>query len=81
MIDQACRRILEAKYKLGLFKDPYKFCNEERSSKELFSAQNRTISREIADECQVLLKNENNLLPLKKSGRIAVIGPLGDAAR
>ena len=79
-IDQACRRILEAKYRLGLFKDPYKYCNEERSSKELFSAQNRTISREIADECQVLLKNENNLLPLKKSGRIAVIGPLGDAA-
>jgi beta-glucosidase len=79
-IDQACRRILEAKYRLGLFKDPYKYCNEERSSKELFSAQNRTISREIADECQVLLKNENNLLPIKKSGRIAVIGPLGDAA-
>ena len=80
LIDKACRRILEAKYKLGLFTDPYKYCNEERSSKELFSAQNRTISREIADECQVLLKNENNLLPLKKSGRIAVIGPLGDAA-
>lgn len=79
-IDQACRRILEAKYRLGLFKDPYKYCNEERSSKELFSAQNRTISRETADECQVLLKNENNLLPLKKRGRIAVIGPLGDAA-
>jgi beta-glucosidase len=80
LIDKACRRILEAKYRLGLFTDPYKFCNEERSSKELFSAQNRTVSREIADECQVLLKNENNLLPLKKSGRIAVIGPLGDAA-
>ena len=79
-IDLACRRILEAKYRLGLFKDPYKYCNEARSSKELFSTQNRTISREIADECQVLLKNENNLLPLKKSGRIAVIGPLGDAA-
>ena len=79
-IDQACRRILEAKYRLGLFEDPYKYCNEERSSKELFSTRNRAISREIADECQVLLKNENNLLPLKKEGRIAVIGPLGDAA-
>lgn len=79
-IDQACRRILEAKYKLGLFKDPYKYCHEDRASKELFSTQNRTISREIADECQVLLKNENNLLPLMKSGRIAVIGPLGDAS-
>ncbi|NSW95348.1 MAG: glycoside hydrolase family 3 C-terminal domain-containing protein, partial [Bacteroidales bacterium] len=79
-IDQACRRILEAKYKLGLFQDPYKYCNEERASKELFSTANRAISKEIADECQVLLKNENNLLPLKKSGRIAVIGPMGDAA-
>lgn len=78
-IDQACRRILEAKYRLGLFKDPYKFCNEERSSKELFSTRNRSVSKEIADECQVLLKNDNNLLPLKKSGRIAVIGPLGDS--
>ena len=80
LIDQACRRILEAKYKLGLFSDPYKYCNEERASKELFSVSNRQIAREIADECQVLLKNENNLLPLKKSGKIAVIGPLGDAA-
>lgn len=79
-IDQACRRILEAKYRLGLFKDPYKFCKEERASKELFSASNRALSKEIADECIVLLKNDNNLLPLKKSGRIAVIGPLADAA-
>lgn len=79
-IDQACRRILEAKYKLGLFSDPYKFCNEERSARELFSPRSRAVSKEIADESQVLLKNENRLLPLKKSGRIAVIGPLGDAA-
>jgi beta-glucosidase len=79
-IDQACKRILEAKYKLGLFTDPYKYCNEERASKDLFSTQNRTTARQIAGECQVLLKNENNLLPLKKSGKIAVIGPLGDAA-
>jgi len=79
-VDQACRRILEAKYKLGLFTDPYKYCNEEKASQLLFSAENRQLSREIADECQVLLKNENNLLPLKKIGKIAVIGPLGDAA-
>jgi beta-glucosidase len=79
-IDQACRRILEAKYKLGLFDDPYKYCNEEQASKVLFSDGNRKIAREIADECQVLLKNEDNLLPLKKSGKIAIIGPLGDAA-
>ena len=80
-IDQACRRILEAKYKLGLFKDPYRFCNEERASKELFSPQHREIARQSADECQVLLKNEKNLLPLKKNSKIAVIGPLGDAAK
>ncbi len=79
-IDQACRKILEAKYKLGLFSDPYKFCDEERSARELFSLTNRAVSKEIADESQVLLKNDNKLLPLKKSGRIAVIGPLGDAA-
>ncbi len=79
-IDRACRRILEAKYKLGLFSDPYRFCNEDRASKELFSVQNRTIARETADECQVLLKNDKNLLPLKKGGNIAVIGPLGDAS-
>jgi beta-glucosidase len=80
-IDQACRRILVAKYKLGLFNDPYRYCNEERAGKELFSMQNREISRKVADECQVLLKNEKNLLPLKKNGTIAVIGPLGDAAK
>lgn len=79
-IDQACRRILEAKYKLGLFRDPYRFCNEEKASAELFSAKNRQTAREIADESQVLLKNDNNLLPLKKAGKIAVIGPMGDAA-
>jgi beta-glucosidase len=79
-IDKACRRILVAKYKLGLFDDPYKFCNEEQASKELFSADNRNFSRQVAGECQVLLKNEKNLLPLKKGGRIAVIGPMGDAA-
>ncbi len=81
LIDRACRRILEAKYKLGLFQDPFKYCKEELASKELFSAQNRETSLQIAEECQVLLKNENNLLPLKKSSKIAVIGPLGDAAK
>jgi len=79
-IDQACRRILEAKYKLGLFSDPYKFCREEKAAKELFSERNRMLSRQAAGESQVLLKNDKNLLPLTKKGKIAVIGPLGDAA-
>jgi beta-glucosidase len=79
-IDQACRRILEAKYKLGLFSDPYKFCKEEKAAKEIFSDQNRLLSRQAAGESQVLLKNDKQMLPLRKKGKIAVIGPLGDAA-
>ncbi|KQM67223.1 beta-D-glucoside glucohydrolase [Pedobacter sp. Leaf216] len=77
-IDRACRLVLQAKYKLGLFIDPYKFCNPERAEKEVFSAANRLIAREVASESFVLLKNNNNLLPLKKSGTIGLIGPLAD---
>lgn len=77
-IDAACRRILEAKYKLGLFTDPYKYCNEERAKTEIFNAANRKVAREIASQSFVLLKNNNNMLPLKKTGTIALIGPLAD---
>jgi len=77
-IDQACRLILEAKYKLGLFDDPYKFCNSERPKKDIYTQENRDIAREIASESFVLLKNNNNLLPLSKKGTIAVVGPLAD---
>jgi beta-glucosidase len=77
-IDRACRRILEAKYKLGLFENPYKYCDSERPAKEIYSKENRTIARKIASESFVLLKNENNLLPLNRKGNIAVIGPLAD---
>ncbi|MBK6938350.1 MAG: beta-glucosidase BglX [Chitinophagaceae bacterium] len=78
-IDVACRRILEAKYKLGLFSDPYKYCDENRAKTEVFTAAHRKIARETAAQSFVLLKNENNLLPLKKAGTIALIGPLADA--
>jgi beta-glucosidase len=78
-IDNACRRILEAKYKLGLFEDPYKFCDETRAKNEIFTAANRKEARAIAAESFVLLKNKDNALPLKKSGTIALIGPLADA--
>jgi beta-glucosidase len=78
-IDFACKKILEAKFKLGLFDDPYRFCNEQRSKTEIFTDANRKASREIAGQSFVLLKNNNNLLPLKKSGTIALIGPLADA--
>ncbi len=78
-IDEACRLILEAKYKLGLFDDPYKYCNVQRSQTEVFTDANRRRARQIAAESFVLLKNNNNLLPLKKSGTIALIGPLADS--
>src|SRR5690606_24321981 len=79
-IDAACRRVLEAKYKLGLFKDPYKYCDENRAKTEIFTAEHRKIARQIAAQSFVLLKNANNTLPLKKSGTIALVGPLADAA-
>src|SRR6185436_19980538 len=77
-IDEACRKILEAKYKLGLFDDPYKYCDENRAKTEIFTAANRKEARNIAAQSFVLLKNQGNLLPLKKSGTIALIGPLAD---
>lgn len=78
-IDFACRKILEAKYKLGLFSDPYRYCNEERAKTEIFTDANKKAARETATQTFVLLKNNNHLLPLKKAGTIAVIGPLADA--
>lgn len=77
-INQACRRILEAKYKLGLFEDPYKYCDSNRAKTEVFNAENRQIARKTAAESFVLLKNDNNTLPIRKKGTIAVIGPLGN---
>ena len=77
-IDAACRRILEAKYKLGLFTDPYKYCDENRAKTEIFTDANRKEARSIAAQSFVLLKNQDNILPLKKSGTIALIGPLAD---
>ena len=79
-IDLACRRILEAKFKLGLFDDPYKYCDIERSNEEVYSDANRLEARKISAETFVLLKNENDVLPLKKSGTIALIGPMADNA-
>lgn len=77
-IDQACRRILEAKYKLGLFDDPYRYLNAKRAKKEIYSVTNRCDARQIATESFVLLKNDARLLPLAKKGKVAVIGPLGN---
>ena len=78
-IDEACRRVLEMKYRLGLFDDPYKYCRPERAREELFTEEHRAEARRIATETFVLLKNDDGMLPLKRQGRIALIGPLGDA--
>ncbi|SEA69548.1 beta-glucosidase [Flavobacterium gillisiae] len=78
-IDNAVKLILNAKYDLGLFQDPYKYCDVKRAKNEVFTTSNRLEAREIASQSLVLLKNEKQLLPLKKSGTIAVIGPLADA--
>lgn len=79
-IDTACRRILEAKYRLGLFDDPYKYINPAREASEIYTDANRAVARGIVPETFVLLKNEGNLLPLAKTGTIALIGPMADAA-
>jgi beta-glucosidase len=77
-IDQACRRVLEAKYKLGLFANPFKSINADVEAKSELTNANRQAAREIAEHAFVLLKNKENVLPLKKSGTIALIGPLAD---
>jgi beta-glucosidase len=78
-IDKACARILRAKFELGLFANPYKYCDENRAKTEIFTQANRDEARSIAAQSFVLLKNDKNILPLKKSGTIALIGPLADA--
>lgn len=77
-INTACRRILEAKYKLGLFDDPFRYCNADRAKAEVLSADKRTAAREFAQRSTVLLKNNGGTLPLKKNGTIALIGPLAN---
>ena len=79
-IDAACRRILEAKWKLGLFADPYRYCTPKRARTEIFTPANRAEARRIAAETFVLLKNEGSLLPLRRKGRIALVGPLANTA-
>ena len=77
-VDNACRLVLEAKYKLGLFEDPYRYCNEARAKKEILTPANLKLAREAATQSFVLLRNENQVLPLRKSGTIAVVGPLAN---
>ena len=78
-IDNSVRLILNAKYDLGLFQNPYLYLDENRQKTEIFTIENRKVAREIASQSFVLLKNDVGILPLKKQGIIALIGPLADA--
>ncbi|MCI1640577.1 MAG: beta-glucosidase BglX [Bacteroidales bacterium] len=84
-IDAACRKVLEAKYKLGLFKNPYRYIDKNRRSKDIYTPAHRNLARKLAGESIVLLENGSTaggskpLLPLSRKGTIAVIGPLADA--
>lgn len=81
-IDSACRAVLEAKYKLGLFADPFARFDPERSKRDVLAPDYAAAARDTAAECSVLLKNHGGLLPLSKTlGSVAVIGPLADDTR
>lgn len=77
-IDKACRRILEMKYKLGLFDDPYRYLDSKRQKTEIFTQTNRDEARKIASASFVLMKNAQEALPIKANQTIALIGPLAD---
>lgn len=79
-IDKAVRRVLEAKYRLGLFDNPYKYNDVAREKRDIYTAENRAAARAIAAKSFVLLKNEGDVLPLAKKGKIALIGPMANSA-
>lgn len=81
VVNTSARRILEAKYKLGLFEDPYRYTDEQRAKTTIMKPEYREAARDIARKSMVLLKNSKQTLPLKKSGTIALIGPLANNQR
>jgi beta-glucosidase len=82
LIDDAVSRILTKKFELGLFDDPFRFCDEKREKLIVNSPQSKQNSRSVAERSIVLLKNDSNLLPLSKCIKsIAVIGPLAKAKK
>lgn len=80
VIDESVKRILRVKFLLGLFDDPFRYCNKEREKKNIMTEEMRIASLEVAKRSMVLLKNDKNILPLKKNyKKIAVIGPLANS--
>lgn len=79
-LDEAVRRVLTVKARLGLFEDPFRYCSAEREAAETKTDANLLAARTLAEESCVLLKNHNNILPLKQGTSVAVIGPLADSA-
>ncbi len=73
-LDEAVGKILYQKFRLGLFEDPFKFCDEAREKAAMFTTENRNIAKKAAEESIVLLKNSNSILPLNKNQKIALIG-------
>ena len=78
-ITQACRMILQAKFKSGLLDDPYRYSDISRPKKDILTDENRKLARKLATHSFVLLKNQNQILPLKKETKIALVGPLADS--
>jgi len=81
VVNDAVNRILHVKFMLGLFKDPYLYCNEAREKREVYSPAHLDASYDVAKKSMVLLKNANQVLPLKKGEKIAVIGELAASTR
>ena len=79
-IDRAVRRVLEMKYRLGLFDDPYRYTDTKREAATVYKPAYREEARRLAAECMVLLENKDGVLPLKGAEKIALIGPLGNSA-
>jgi beta-glucosidase len=77
-IDAACRRILKAKFQLGLFDDPYRYCNPDRAARDVFTPAHRDVARKAASQTFVLLKNDKQTLPLAPNRKIALVGPLAN---
>lgn len=81
VINEAVKRVLRVKFLLGLFDDPYKYCNEEREKRLVYAPEHLDAALDVAKKSMVLLKNDSNVLPLKKGEKIAVIGELATSTR